>query len=75
MSGAGRRPPRTRAIRPSLQPSPRTGPEIDRLVLPGGIERREIGRVRIGQLQSSADTSSSFGLAVASATSARNTAS
>ena len=27
------------------------GAEIDRLVLPGGVERREVGGVRIGQLQ------------------------
>ena len=50
MSGAGRKAPRTRAMRPSLQPSPAAGPEVDRLVFPGGIERREIGRVRIGQM-------------------------
>ena len=55
MSGAGRMPPRTRAISPSLQPSSAPGPKRDRFVLPGGVERRQVVGVRIGQSQQRRD--------------------
>ena len=53
--GAGRRPPRTRAIKAILAAVAGTGAEIDRLVLPGSVKRREVGGIRIGQLKQRRD--------------------
>src|SRR5450631_2843164 len=74
MSGAGRKPPRIRAISPSLQPSLAPGPKVtcsSSQAASSAAKSLASGSGRV----SSAATSDSFGLAAASATSARNTAS
>ena len=74
MSGAGRNAAADARDQPILAAVAGAGTEADRLVLPGGIERREVVGVRIGQREQRGDFVS-FGFAAASATSARNTAS
>jgi hypothetical protein len=46
--GAGRRPARILAISPVLAAVAGIRPERDGLVLPGGVERREVGGIGIG---------------------------
>ena len=62
-------------MRASLQLVRQRRAELDRLVLPGGVERREIDRVGVGQCQQRRRLRRRFGLTEDSAISARNTAS